>query len=164
MHFGTIRALDSLLSSNKHLTFSSWFRTWSSDFKCFLKHQFITAYLLFCPKRGQRMERCLFFFSQPPERSNPDRLGRCRELSRKWLVCDTKVRGVTCISVGRYNWPAGDLSSKKTFKFVLRITSLLCISCLWLFVYQCSVHFLFCGLWFHDEAPLFLLLNFFLNE
>ncbi len=109
MDFGTIRALGSHLSSNKHLTFS-WFGTWvltsngSWNF---------SSYLLFCPKRGQRLERCLFFFSQPPERSKPVQLGRCRELSRKWLVCDTKVRGVTCISVGRYDWPAGDLSSKK---------------------------------------------------
>lgn len=62
MYFGTTAALNSHLSSNKHLKYSiSWYRTQSSDFKCFMKRQFISVYLLFCPKRGQRMERCLFF-------------------------------------------------------------------------------------------------------
>lgn len=60
MGFG---ALGSHLSPNKHLTFLGGFRTHSSDFKWLSKHQSISAFLLFCLRKGQKMERCLFFLS-----------------------------------------------------------------------------------------------------
>lgn len=112
----------------------------------------------FVQRQAKGWRDVCFFFSEPPEWSKPVQLGRCRELSRKWLVCDTKVRGVTCISVGRYDWPAGDLSSKKTFAFTVLCPQNQVVSfhpmplTYWLLIMHSSI-LLFCGLWFHADLP-----------
>ncbi len=61
------------------------------------------------------MERCCFSSVSHRKQSTPVQLGRCRELSRKWLVVIQRLEVSHASLVGRYDWPAGDLSSKKTF-------------------------------------------------
>lgn len=110
MGFG---ATDSHLSSNKHLTF---FFLVVQNAKFWLQMALETSVhiriFVVLPKERPKDGGMFVFFSFSHwNDQKPVQLRRCRELSRKWLVCDTKVRGVTCVSVGRYYW--------KTFAFTV---------------------------------------------